>query len=199
MGTLRSRSPMRHRPIQLSVVQGIEDEFAVAVYESHADAALEAGDFEEFHQCQSQLLRLYKEGAPSSRLLEFTAYRLLYYMFTLDLLGINTIMAGLRPTHKSNPCIRFALELRSAWSLNNYQRFFRLPPMRCAQVVHWFLDRERKEAVKTYLKVFPIEYEFQSFRQSILEFFLHVTDTFHGVIEKCSVLSVLLLRSPPIF
>ncbi|TPP55764.1 Leukocyte receptor cluster [Fasciola gigantica] len=144
------------------IVQGIEDEFAIAVYEAHADAALEAGDFEEFHQCQSQLLRLYKEGAPSSRFLEFTAYRLLYYIFTLDLLGINTIMAGLRPAHKSNPCVRFALELRSAWSLNNYWRFFRLlfppnpeeqPPLRCAQVVQWFIGRERKEATKTYLKV----------------------------------------------
>ncbi|OON19810.1 SAC3/GANP family protein, partial [Opisthorchis viverrini] len=142
-------------------VQGIEDEFAVAVYETHADAALDAGDFEEFHQCQSQLLRLYNEGLGSARVLEFTAYRLLYYMFTLDLLGMNTIMAGLRPTHKSNPCVRYALDVRSAWSLHNYRRFFRLvcppddgeqPPLRCGQVIQWFLERERKNALKTIFK-----------------------------------------------
>ncbi|CAH8628388.1 unnamed protein product [Schistosoma margrebowiei] len=144
-------------------VQGIEDDFAVSVYEAHADVALEAGDFEEFHQCQSQLLRLHKEGLGVSRLLEFTAYRLLYYIFTLDILGINTIMAGLRPTHKTNPCISFALKLRSAWSLSNYHRFFKLlcpanddqqPPLRCKHVVNWFVDRERKEAIRLMFKVF---------------------------------------------
>ncbi|CAH8627994.1 unnamed protein product [Schistosoma bovis] len=144
-------------------VQGIEDDFAVSVYEAHADVALEAGDFEEFHQCQSQLLRLHKEGLGVSRLLEFTAYRLLYYIFTLDILGINTIMAGLRPTHKTNPCVSFALKLRSAWSLSNYHRFFKLlcpanddqqPPLRCKHVVNWFVDRERKEAIRLMFKVF---------------------------------------------
>ncbi|KAF5403042.1 hypothetical protein PHET_03662 [Paragonimus heterotremus] len=147
-------------------VQGIEDEFAVSVYEAHADAALDAGDFEEFHQCQSQLLRLYKEGMASTRFLEFTAYRLLYYIFTLDLLGINTIMAGLRPTHKSNPCIRFALNVRSAWSLHNYRRFSRYvcpsadaseqPPLRCSRVIHWFLDRERRDSLKIIFKVWVV-------------------------------------------
>ncbi|CAH8296407.1 unnamed protein product [Schistosoma turkestanicum] len=146
-------------------VQGIEDDFAVSVYEAHADVALEAGDFEEFHQCQSQLLRLHKEGLGVSRLLEFTAYRLLYYIFTLDILGINTIMAGLRPTHKTNPCISFALKLRSAWSLSNYHRFFRLlypaeddqqPPLRCKHVVNWFVDRERKEAIRLVFKVYVV-------------------------------------------
>ncbi|CAH8610279.1 unnamed protein product [Heterobilharzia americana] len=133
-------------------VQGIEDDFAVSVYEAHADAALEAGDFEEFHQCQSQLLRLHKEGLGVGRLLEFTAYRLLYYIFTLDILGINTIMAGLRPTTRQIP-----------WSLNNYHRFFQLlcptneerqPPLRCKHVVNWFVDRERKEVIKLVFKVF---------------------------------------------
>ncbi|CAH8639443.1 unnamed protein product [Heterobilharzia americana] len=146
-------------------VQGIEDDFAVSVYEAHADAALEAGDFEEFHQCQSQLLRLHKEGLGVGRLLEFTAYRLLYYIFTLDILGINTIMAGLRPTHKTNPCVAFALKLRSAWSLNNYHRFFQLlcptneerqPPLRCKHVVNWFVDRERKEVIKLVFKVYVV-------------------------------------------
>ncbi|CAH8623994.1 unnamed protein product [Schistosoma guineensis] len=146
-------------------VQGIEDDFAVSVYEAHADVALEAGDFEEFHQCQSQLLRLHKEGLGVSRLLEFTAYRLLYYIFTLDILGINTIMAGLRPTHKTNPCVSFALKLRSAWSLSNYHRFFKLlcpsnddqqPPLRCKHVVNWFVDRERKEAIRLMFKVYVV-------------------------------------------
>ncbi|KAH8862700.1 Leukocyte receptor cluster member 8 [Schistosoma japonicum] len=146
-------------------VQGIEDDFAVSVYEAHADVALDAGDFEEFHQCQSQLLRLHKEGLGVGRLLEFTAYRLLYYIFTLDILGINTIMAGLRPTHKTNPCIAFALKLRSAWSLSNYHRFFQLlypatedqqPPLRCKHVVNWFVDRERKEAIRLTFKVYVV-------------------------------------------
>ncbi|KAH8862713.1 Leukocyte receptor cluster member 8 [Schistosoma japonicum] len=75
-------------------VQGIEDDFAVSVYEAHADVALDAGDFEEFHQCQSQLLRLHKEGLGVGRLLEFTAYRLLYYIFTLDILGKSVIISS---------------------------------------------------------------------------------------------------------
>lgn len=80
-------------------------------------------------------------------------------------LGINTIMAGLRPTHKTNPCVSFALKLRSAWSLSNYYRFFKLlcpanddqqPPLRCKHVVNWFVDRERKEAIRLMFKVYVV-------------------------------------------
>ncbi len=68
-------------------VQRIKTELTARVYEAHADIALEASDSLEFHQCQSQLSILHAEGLGSTRLLEFTAYRLLYYISTEDYLS----------------------------------------------------------------------------------------------------------------
>ena len=67
-------------------VQHIEDALAVDTYETHARIALEAGDLNEFNQCQTQLFELYESNGadPTCQVnrSEFIAYRMLYLAYT---------------------------------------------------------------------------------------------------------------------
>ncbi|CDO94637.1 unnamed protein product [Kluyveromyces dobzhanskii CBS 2104] len=142
-------------------VQMIENDFTVAVYKTHARAALENGDIGEYNQCQSSLKSLFeKDGVDKSDLPEFISYRILYHMMTSDHSSINQLrfqlLEKLHPI-SSDERIQRALKMADAQIENNYHIFMRLyqktkGPER--HLVNQFIKKERLSALNCMCKAY---------------------------------------------
>jgi hypothetical protein len=132
-------------------VQHVKTEFTVRVYEAHARIALEIGDLGEYNQCQTQLRSLYKMGL-NGRRDEFTAYRILYFIYTCSRTDMNDVLADLTTAEKRMESVSHALQVRAALASGNYIKFFRLfqaTPYLGAYLLDMIVSRERLAALST--------------------------------------------------
>ena len=135
-------------------VQRIKNDFTVHVYEIHARIALEKGDLGEYNQCQTQLKAFYRSGLKGSRV-EFTAYRILYFIHTANRAALNDAIKDLTAADKEAREVKHALGVRSSLALGNYHRFFQLymdTPNMGAYLMDMFVGRERLAALSNICK-----------------------------------------------
>ena len=135
-------------------VQHLKSDFTVSVYEIHARVALEYGDLGEYNQCQTVLKRLYRCGI-SGHSAEFTAYRILYYIYTRNRTQMNHILTELHNVDRTHPFVQHALSIRSSLAVGNYNRFFGLYPLTPNMgiyLIDMFIDRVRDISIKMTLK-----------------------------------------------
>ena len=60
---------------------------------------------------------------------------------------------------KEDECVKHALEVRSAWALNNYHRFFKLylnAPKMAGYLLDKFVDRIRQQALKGAIRAYVL-------------------------------------------
>ena len=74
-----------------------------------------------------------------------------------SLADITSALAELTAEEKEDECVSFSMRLRDAWSLQNYRRFFRLyrsAPKMSGYLIDWFINRERKAALRSIVKAY---------------------------------------------
>lgn len=91
------------------IIQHMKNDFTLKVYETHARIALERYDLDQFNQCQTQLVMLYKDGLKGKET-EFLSYRIIYVAL-LEIKNDNVDLLREVKTHlRSLPEIKHSLK-----------------------------------------------------------------------------------------
>jgi hypothetical protein len=70
---------------------------------------------------------------------------------------ITTALASLSHDDRQDESISHALRLKTAWALGDYRLFFKLyqnAPKMAGHLIDWFVERERKNAMKAIVKAY---------------------------------------------
>jgi hypothetical protein len=82
--------------------------------------------------------------------MEFTAYRILYFLHTQNWADVNSTMANLTKEQKENEFVQHALNVRSTLATANFHRFFilyRSAPNMGGYLMDQFVERERVQSL----------------------------------------------------
>lgn len=148
-------------------VQNERTNFAVEVYEWNAGVALEMGDMQEFNACQTQLWALYRvPGLCTDRLCEFTAYRILYFVYTSNFSELAATLGDPQFGGFGNKLILHAEMTRQAFQDLNWMSFRHLfdeAPLMSHFLLRLMLPGFLLRCVRTFLasrgpKNVPLEY-----------------------------------------
>ncbi|KAJ3372370.1 hypothetical protein HDU91_003610 [Kappamyces sp. JEL0680] len=149
-------------------VQRIKNDFTVQVYETHSRIAIEKGDLGEFNQCSAQLKQLYSLHNLAGHEDEFTAYRILYMIHTLNRRDLVELIGGLGG--ETGPAVTHALGVRSSLSSGDYLAFFKLyheAPNMSRYLMDQFLHRERLRTCLKLLRAYRPTLTIESFAQNL--------------------------------
>ncbi len=117
----------------------------------------------EFNQCSAQLKQLYSLHGLSGSEDEFTGYRILYMIHTLNRHDLIELISSVGP----NPgkAVKHALQIRSSLSNGDYNTFFHLThtaPYMSGYLIDQFLPKERLKTfyklVKAYRPTLTVEF-----------------------------------------
>ncbi|KAG2383238.1 hypothetical protein C9374_004575 [Naegleria lovaniensis] len=140
-------------------VQGIENEFTVLVYETHARIAIKNKDISEFNQCQTRLKDLYSKGLKGNRE-EFLMYNIMYLTLndsTSELTKVlRIVLSDTKSNFKTHEYVKFGLDVHSSYSVFNFFKLFNVlynkAPKSGKSMIDMFADAIRRRALLALCK-----------------------------------------------